>query len=500
MKPGIATMQTLPSVNFNKKLKRITYSGSPITDTLTNGFFSVDRNWTVQNWNKAAEQLLGVPAKEILKQNIWEKFTDVIPVEFHTICHSAFSQEKPVRQVEYWGQLGSWFDVITFNCGDTLSVSFKSSNKPHIEYPENPYHRLKLVTELYKFVTEITNDSLWEWNLREKEIFWIDGGHKQVFGYPIENALVPEQFWENCIHPDDRKRVLTGLKAAIADKDSDTWQEEYRFRKADGEYAYVCDRGHIVYENNKATRIIGATQDITEKVLLENQFSLQRADYLRQTTNAVFTAQENERADIGRELHDNINQVLAIAKMYIEIAKTSEEKRIFYLDQSTAMISKVIQEIRQLTKKIIIPGIEFTSLFQNIRNLITDFSEVHPAIIAFYTQHITEVEIGKKLQLNIYRIIQEQLNNIITHAKATHTDIALYKDGPNIVLLISDNGEGCDVEAVTKGVGSINIMSRAQLYHGTVHTISTPGEGYLLKILFPIASNMDIVASPPAAL
>ena len=99
-------------------------------------------------------------------------------------------------------------------------------------------------------------------------MFWIDAGHKRIFGYQVENALIPQTFWENCIHPDDRIRVLTGLSKIIAEGSGSLWEDKYRFKKADGSYAQVQDLGHIVYDENKqATRIIGITRDISEKVL-----------------------------------------------------------------------------------------------------------------------------------------------------------------------------------------------------------------------------------------
>jgi signal transduction histidine kinase len=388
--------------------------------------------------------------------------------------------------------MGAWFDVIVYHCDDILSVSFKSSNKPHAEYPENPYQRLRVLTELYKFVTEITNDCLWEWDVHHKEIFWIDGGHKRVFGYPIENALVPQYFWESCIHPEDKKRVLDKLSRTIAEGVTDTWEDEYRFKKANGEYAYVCDRGHIVYQDGVALRIIGATQDNTEKVLLENKLSAQRETNLVVITNAAFTAQENEKAIIGTELHDNVNQVLAIIKMNLQMAKTANSKKEHYLDKSVELINTVIKDIRRLTRGLVIPGIEFTGLTDNVKNLIADLSEGNPCTIAFYTKDIQDSAISEKLQVNIFRIIQEQLINILNYKKTACIDLALYKNEETedtIVLLVSDNEDSSDHNNLKKETGSINILSRAQLCNGTVSTVSTPGEGYLLKITFPISAQ-----------
>ena len=246
------------------------YPGLSLTETISNGFFTVDNKWTVKYWNKAAEEILGVKAVDMVGKNLLEKFAAILPVEFYAVYEKAFLPGIPVHFEEYWGEMGAWFNVITYYCDDILSVSFKSSNH-HSTHEEKPEQRLKILTEMYRLVTEITNDCLWEWNLDAKEIFWVDGGHKRMFGYPIENALLPQSFWENKIHPDDKVRIQRKLKKLIGSKPAVVWEEEYRFQKANGEYAWVHDRGHILYDDGRATRMIGATQDITARKSVEIQ-------------------------------------------------------------------------------------------------------------------------------------------------------------------------------------------------------------------------------------
>jgi PAS domain S-box-containing protein len=468
------------------------YSENPIAETLTNGFFTVDRNWTVKYWNKAAEIILGVPAKDIIGKNLWGKFGGILPLEFYTVYYKAFLKDIPVHFEEYWEEMGAWFDVITYHCDDSLSVSFKSSNHPHSGYPENPVQRLKVLSELYKFVTEITNDCLWEWDLQTKEIFWIDGGHKRVMGYQIENALIPQRFWENCIHPDDKVRVLAGLNKTITEGSACLWEDEYRFKKANGEYAYIQDRGHIIFdEDKKAARMIGASLDITENVVLEKKLTQERQTRQRAITDAVLTAQENERATIGRELHDNLNQLLVAAKWNIQIAKKDEDKREICLDKSFSYIVDVIEQIRKISKTLVVPDIRFIGLFDNIKSLVADINKIHPIKVEFYEKGIDEEEdLDEKIQLDIFRIVQEQLTNILKHAKATHAIITLTKQANEIILLISDNGEGCDILKEKNGVGIINIKSRAELYGGAVTIVSEPGEGYELEVSLPLSGHV----------
>lgn len=462
------------------------YVSRPVTETFTNGFLTVDNEWKVKYWNKAAEKILGVQANDIVGKNLWGTFAEILPPEFYTVYDKAFIKDIPAHFQEYWAQKEAWFDVVTYYTGNTLSISFKSSDHPQAENQESTLKRLETITELYRFVTEITNDCLWEWNFLNKEIFWIDGGHKRVLGYPIQNALVPQIFWEDKIHPDDKDRVLEKLRITLAEGTSEEWNDQYRFKKADGEYAYVHDRGHIIYENNIASRMIGATEDITDTVELGKKLEEEMHTRQNQITAAVLTAQENEREEIGNELHENVNQVLAVANMYVQLAEKNETNRASYLRQSSDLLISVMEKIRGISKTLVIPGSHIISLFENIRILVDDITSAHPIVIEFDPGTVTESELSESFQVNIFRIIQEQVNNIIKHSEATYATIFLTKTHNQMQVIISDNGNGVDMEVEKKGVGNININSRIELYGGTVSIISKPCEGYELRIEVPL--------------
>ena len=235
--------------------------------------------------------------------------------------------------------------------------------------------------------------------------------------------------------------------------------------------------------------MIGATQDITvrklaEIKLLKSEKKLVQEGLTRQKamTHAALVAQESERAKIGKELHDNLNQILGAAKLYIEMAKTDDENREMCLEKSSGFIVNVIEEIRRISKTLSTPGM-IMGLLESIKILLDDLITVHAIKIEFQEEGITEEDLDEKLQLTIFRIVQEQLTNILKHANATCATIHLTRQGNEIVLLISDNGNGCNILKEEKGIGIINIRSRAELYHGIVTTVSNPGEGYVLKVV-----------------
>jgi PAS domain S-box-containing protein len=349
---------------------------------------------------------------------------------------------------------------------------------------------------MYRLITEVTTDCLWEWDLLSEQILWIDGGHKRVFGYDIENALIPQRFWEARVHPDDRVRVLTSVHQFFTESVADDWEQEYRFQKFDGEYAHVYDRGHIVYfHDTRTSRMIGATQDITARKSAESQLLWSERNLARQQLNnqkdivaAVLVAQERERANIGKELHDNLNQILGAAKLYIELAKTDEADRNMLLQKSTGYIVKVIEEIRSISKNLALPRLNVMGLAESIKILIEDVMRVNLIRIQYRERRIDPAELDEALQLDIFRIVQEQLNNILKHAKASQAVIYLSKTNNIVELVISDNGIGCEFTTENKGIGIMNIMSRADRYQGIVSILSHPGEGYMLKVGFPVTS------------
>jgi signal transduction histidine kinase len=234
--------------------------------------------------------------------------------------------------------------------------------------------------------------------------------------------------------------------------------------------------------------MIGATQDITARKSADLQLMQERLSRQKEITEAVLNAHENERTAIAKELHDNLNQILGAAKLYIEMAKTDDEIREMCLDKSSGYIIKVIEEIRKISKTLTTPSAHLMGLIESIRNLLDDLAVIHLIKIEFHEEGIVERELPEKLQLDILRIVQEQLNNIFKHSKATHASIDLTRHENEIILLISDNGEGCDTSMERKGVGLINIRTRAESNHGWVSIASKPGEGYALKVVLHLTA------------
>jgi PAS domain S-box-containing protein len=484
----------------------------------------------------------------------------------------------------------------------TKAIQYSMERKRTLE-------NLRVSNERFNTVVKATNDAIWDWDLVTNKVFMVGDTYKKLFGYDIVDAHSPGELWENIIHPEDRERVVAKLWKLIREGAASKWEDEYRLRRNDGEYAYVHDRGHLIYSaDQRPIRMIGAIQDITarkqseetilaseekyrqifyknpfstwifdldtlqivevndaalekygfdknefhqltmrdihspgeaedfmkylktatelqagsrklwhhhkksgdvmivevtshlidyfgkmcmqviindvtERIRLEKELALQQKLKQQQITEVVLGAQERERFELGQELHDNINQILATSKLYLDVAIEEREPRFELLAKSRKNISMAIEEIRKLSRELITPSLNDLGLVQSIKELIRSIQMVKKMKIRLIISGVDEQSLQPEQKINIYRIIQEQLNNILKHAHASVVVLELNKVKEQIRLRVTDDGKGFDPRMRRKGVGLSNIISRAELYNGKVEIDSSPGKGCRLEVI-----------------
>jgi PAS domain S-box-containing protein len=357
---------------------------------------------------------------------------------------------------------------------------------------KNAELKIRLTNERYLLVTKATNDAIWDWDVHTNTLYWGEGIYT-LFGFKPGYVDNSSNFWENCIHPDDRDRVVNGLNRFIKESTSKIWEDEYRFIKPNGEYALVFDRGFLIYDHSgKIARMVGSMQDVTDKKELEKKLFKQEVDKQKLVAQAVVDAQEKERAEIGKELHDNVNQILSTAKLYLELAYTDDKSRLELINRSTNNISDAINEIRTISRSLVPPSIGDLGLIDSVQDLVENVKATRRLHVEFYYSGIIDDILDEKRKLMLFRIIQEQVNNVLKHASANNLVIEMIADseGHAVDLTISDDGKGFELDKVRlkKGVGLSNIASRAQLFNGSVHIVTALGEGCKLKINVPISN------------
>lgn len=219
-------------------------------------------------------------------------------------------QWKPLRDKALaYGIKASW-SIPLIGFGDkvlgTLAVYYKEARAPFPEEEaslESIRYLLQLILEnklteqelrqsheRYYYATVATNDAIWDLDVVNYRIDW-GVGFERLFGYKIKEFGPELDFWAAQVHPDDLERVEASLQSARSSRDLKYWREEYRFRKANGEYAHVVDHGTLIRdEAGNPVRIVGALQDVTSQKETENE--LRKLSLVaRETLNGVIIMQ-----------------------------------------------------------------------------------------------------------------------------------------------------------------------------------------------------------------
>jgi PAS domain S-box-containing protein len=344
------------------------------------------------------------------------------------------------------------------------------------------------MNERLKLVGTATADAIWDWDLKTNSLFWGDG-FRVLFGYALD-SLTDISSWIDHLHVEDKDRVVSGIKRAIDTLGNTNWVDEYRYLKADGSIAIVLDKGIIIRDKDgNAVRMVGAMQDVSKIKELEREIAEQKLFSQKQKTEVAIQSQEQERQRIGLELHDNINQLLANAKLMIDTAQRSTTLRDVCIANGYESITDAINEVRKLSHSLIPPVLDDPEMFSNaVCNLIADVSLVSKLNVSLSLSADDFRISGDKVKLAFFRIIQEQVSNILKHAKASLVTIKIEVLSDSFQLMITDNGIGFDVKNCkenAKGIGLRNMQSRAELVEGSLEVSSKPGEGCTIKARVP---------------
>ncbi len=205
-------------------------------------------------------------------------------------------------------------------------------------------------------------------------------------------------------------------------------------------------------------------------------------------TRAIIQAQEEERQEIGRELHDNVCQILLVSKLNLDMLKELlPHEGIKFLDKSTEYISSALNETRNLSHRLLPFLFDDITMEETFKRLLETFKiDDKIEIIFSFDEGLSKYSFSQELKFNLYRILQEQLKNIFKYSKATIVDVDIAIDSSILKLKISDNGIGLDTNDIKEGIGMANMRRRVELFSGIFDIDSTPGNGCRIIIYIPL--------------
>ena len=316
----------------------------------------------------------------------------------------------------------------------------------------------------------------------------------EVTGY-TENSLKTQSFLEY-IHPEDREMVIEHHRKRLSGEEI---PRPYSFRMIDrkGHTRWVRNNGVLVeWEGRPAT--LNFLLDHTERKNAMDALA-ESEEKIRTLNQQLIKTQENERNRIAGYLHDHVAQDLSSIKIGLETLfddqpQVSIETRI---QELTAILQDSITSVRDLSYDLHPPGMDQLGLVRTVYQYCEDFSAKNNVGVDFYTAGMKDLELDFDTEINLYRLIQEGLNNIKNHAEADHIVIRLVATSPNIILRIEDNGRGFDVERRLarslreKQLGLSSMEERVNLLEGTMRIHSRPSKGTKIFIEVPYREKKD---------
>ncbi len=581
-----------------------------VLDSITDGFFIVDRNWKILFWNKAAEKVMRKSEKQLIGKNLWEEFPELVLLKDHVDFRTLLEKNQSIRFREYFPMYRIWAEVSAYPSEKNISVYFKDvteirnlrtlerlerevlemNARPNsiledtldfylkeiqgihkgmicsvirlkgnrmytwsapglsesfrnkidgIEMGENRgscgtaayrkekvivtdiendplwaaykpaaqqegikacwafpiidsynnvmatfgiyYKRIKAPTQEeentleraknllmiilenriaveavkssnqnYDLVAKATNDAIWDWDVETNEVTRTGKGMKVLFGYEMEEAIPEQNFWHNRIHPDDYPAFQKKQNDIMNDPSKLYWEDEYRFLKKDGRYAYVFDKGYVIRdEKGKAIRLIGATRDVTERkeseaLLLDlNNRLKQRADEL-----AASNVELERFAYIAS--HD-MQEPLRMITSFLQLFKKKYEAQI---DETAEQYIHFAVDGAERMRKLIMDLLEYSRVGSNKDDLSEiDTNELLKEVVNVFLARIDEMKATIEVdplpdiranKTQLFQLFQNLIGNALKYhtGDSPHIHIEGKEEAGYYQFSVRDNGIG----------------------------------------------------------
>lgn len=342
------------------------------------------------------------------------------------------------------------------------------------------YERLRLALDAGRFVG-------WDLDLKAGTNRWF-GNLEGIFGIVAHNYLAPTDEFRRRVHPDDLAKVLNAIDYAKRNKEP--YIAEFRFFQHNGNVRWVIARGQFYYaKDGEAERMLGVAVDITERKLAE--------EALASVGGRLIQAQEQERARIARELHDDINQRLAMLQIDLvrirQHPPVSDTELQVRINELCGRLSEASIEVQGISHRLHSSKLEYLGLAAACKSFCVELGERQGIKIDFAAEDVPRA-LPEDVSLAVFRVLQEALQNATKYSGSQRFEVQLRANGKDVQLTVRDHGKGFDIEAALNGngLGLISMRERVSLVRGTIAIRSERNSGTEIDLHVPF-----VVANQP---
>jgi len=372
-----------------------------------------------------------------------------------------------------------WLEGVATNLLDDPAVLAVVINYRDVTARKQAEQAIRESEERYRNVTSATDDVIWEWNMEAQTLWWNEN-FQHTFGYRPEEIAPGLESWTDQIHAEDKERVVHSIHVAIA-RGEQRWSEEYRFRRADGQYAYVFDRGFVIYRSDgQPVRMIGAMVDLTERKRAEEEIRALNAELeqrVQQRTMQLEATNKELEAFSYSVSHDLRAPLRHIDGFVDLLGKQSGDK----LDERGRRYLGIITGAARQMGHLIDDLLVFSRMGRvELRQQQVELDAlVHEAVASMQPDLVgrnIEWQIGHLPKVTAdAAMLRQVLVNLIANAvkysrprDPAKIEIGCATEGaPETVIFVCDNGVGFDMEYVNKLFGVFQRLHRSEDFEGT---------------------------------
>jgi len=326
-----------------------------------------------------------------------------------------------------------------------------------------------------RLATQVARMYAYDWDVKT-DLVVRTSEHVKIFA-ATENLGTNHQFVD-MIYPDDRPKFLAAIAALTPE--NPTGEVTYRALAADGTLVWLKSNGRGFFDaEGKLQRVIGMVADITD---------VKRADEaLASMTRKLIEAQEQERARIGRELHDDVSQRLALLSIELEQLQDSPADDVkSRVRELRGQLNEISSDVQGLSHDLHSSKLDYLGVVAGMKSWCKEFAERQGIAIDFNSD--VQSAVSQEIGLSLFRILQEALHNVIKHSRVRRVEVQLRQDSNGIQMAVRDLGKGFDLNAALqgKGLGLTSMQERVRLVNGTISIDSKPMGGTTIQVCIPL--------------
>ncbi len=325
----------------------------------------------------------------------------------------------------------------------------------------------------FQLVAKATQDTIWDWDLTTNHVWW-SPGIETHWGYQRDQVEATVEWWAGRLHPEDRDRIVASVEDVL-EGTCTVWSGECRYRRADGTYAFVLDRGYVVRDHNgQALRMIGVEIDMTHAKQAEET-------RLRQEVTERLL---EEREAVARNLHDGVLQSIYAVKLGLErgrrLLRVKPEQLADHLERQIQDAGRAIAELRRFLEGQDPDWAKAPDLREGLEALIVLYRSTSPVEWSLQWTGAEEASEVRPSDTNrhLLYIVREAMSNVVRHASASKACVRVAHSDGCLSLSVEDDGQGFRMgPAKLTGLGLGNMEARARQIGALLHVTARPNAG-----------------------